>query len=366
MDKHDPFFETMLNYEKLFEALPACYLLIRAEEGFPIVEATDKYLQVTRRTRDIIGKKLFDIFPDNPNDPSATGMKNLSASLNRVMRMGKPDHMPMQRYEMQADNSDNFLVRYWKPANIPIFNEDEKVDYILHSVHDITEEVVLNKRVSFNDQHTQTQVANAVSSTQEMERMEISRELHDNVNQILITAKLYLGRGLEKEPVDANMARKGLELLEKAVVEIRNISLALTHVSQEEEDLVEALENMLGEVMHYGSINVHKEIRLPDESLIHSKVKTTILRIVQEQLANVLKHAEAKNLFIGIEFQNGLLDLTIRDDGKGFELSEKKNGMGFQNMKSRVALIDGSIMIHSAPGDGCTIKVNIPVLSMTA
>ena len=145
---------------------------------------------------------------------------------------------------------------------------------------------MVNRKV--NEQYVQQQIADAVRTTQEMERMEISRELHDNVNQLLITARLYFGRSLEKEPVDKNMAQAGFQLLEKAISEVKNISYALANTSFGEENLVQALEALLQQVMGHGRINIQKEIALPDESLIEAKTKLSILRIVQEQVANVL------------------------------------------------------------------------------
>ncbi|HET7898101.1 MAG TPA: ATP-binding protein, partial [Flavisolibacter sp.] len=177
----------------------------------------------------------------------------------------------------------------------------------------------------------------------------------------LLTARLYIGRALEKEGLDRDMIQSGYELIDKAVEEIRKISQALLKTSAEEESLMTAIENMVQQVMSSASINVHKTIRLPDESLIESKVKVAVFRIVQEQLANVIKHADAKNLFINVEFVDGALKLWIKDDGKGFHLAEKKAGLGFQNMKSRVAVMDGIINILSKPGDGCTVEVQIPV-----
>lgn len=353
--------EGIILSKSLFDALPGCFLILHPAEDFVILHATTNYLVITGTTEEIVGKPLFSVFPDNPSNPAADGVKNLTASLQEVIRTGKIHRMNIQRYDTRKPGTENFEIRYWAPVNTPVFDEDGKLVAIIHAVEEVTDKALLRHQLTLRDQTVQQQITDAIATTQELERMEISRELHDNVNQILLTARLYIGRALEKEPTDKAMIRAGYELLDKAVEEIKKISQALLITSAEEESLITAIENMLQQVMSSGTINVHKTIRLPDESLIESKVKVAVFRIVQEQLSNVIKHAEAKNLFITIEFADNALLLSIKDDGKGFHPAAKKAGLGFQNMKSRVAVMDGVINILSNPGDGCTIEVNIPL-----
>lgn len=351
----------MILGKKVFDELPGCYMILHPTDDFIILYATKEYLVTTSTTEEIIGKPIFSIFTDNPSNPNADGVKNLTKSLYEVIRTGKPHRMAIQRYDTRKPGTGSFEIRYWDPINTPVLDEEGKIMAIIHAVEEVTDTVLLRRQLLLRDRTAQQQITDAISTTQEMERMEISRELHDNVNQILLTARLYIGRALEKETFDKEMVRAGYNLLDKAVEEIRKLSQALLKTSAEEESLMTAIETMLQQVMLSASINVHKTIRLPNELLIESKVKTTVFRIVQEQLSNVIKHAEAKNLFINLEFADGALKLSIKDDGKGFHLAEKKAGLGFQNMKSRVAVMDGVINIHSKPGDGCTVEVHIPV-----
>lgn len=356
----DPTVEMILR-KNLFDVLPGCFLILHPAEDFVILHATKEYLAVTGSSEEIIGRPLFSVFPDNPANPKADGVKNLSNSLREVIRTGKSHRMAIQRYDTRKPGTEAFEIRYWAPRNTPVVDESGHLVAILHIVEDVTDKVLLRHRLTLRDQTVQQQITDAIETTQELERMEISRELHDNVNQILLTARLYIGRALEKETPDKSMIQAGYELIDKAVEEIKKLSQALLKTSAEEEDMIAAIETMLQQVMSSGTINVHKSISLPEESLIESKVKVAIFRIVQEQLSNVIKHAEAKNLFINIEFTDSALQLSIKDDGKGFHPAEKKPGLGFQNMKSRVAVMDGVINILSKPGDGCTIEVNIPL-----
>lgn len=124
------------DYRRLFEATPVPYLVLTPD--FTIVAANDARLRATMTTRDtIIGKKLFDVFPDNPDDPGATGVKNLRASLARVLERRQQDAMPIQKYDIPTPQG-NFEERYWAPLNVPVLGDDGKVMHIIHSVEDVT------------------------------------------------------------------------------------------------------------------------------------------------------------------------------------------------------------------------------------
>jgi len=106
-----------------------------------------------------------------------------------------------------------------------------------------------------------------------------------------------------------------------------------------------------------------------DESSISEKLKLTVYRIVQEQLNNILKHAKAKTIVIMLREKNGILRLRINDDGIGFDINLKRNGVGLQNIISRAELFHGKAVINSQPGMGCELIVdfkNEPVVSMNS
>src|SRR5687767_7603529 len=111
-----------LDFRVLFESVPGLYLVLQPD--LRIVAASDTYLAATMTDRDsIIGKHLFEVFPDNPDDPAATGERNLRASLDTVLRTGKPHTMPVQKYDIRRPESEGggFEERYWSPINTPVF-----------------------------------------------------------------------------------------------------------------------------------------------------------------------------------------------------------------------------------------------------
>jgi signal transduction histidine kinase/ActR/RegA family two-component response regulator len=135
-----------LDFKSLFEAAPGSYLVLDPE--LVIVAVSDAYLRDTMTVREeILGRGLFEVFPDNPDDPEATGEGNLRASLDRVRRTLAADTMAVQKYDIRRPEVEGggFEARYWTPVNSPILGPDGRLAYILHSVDDVTEFVPLEQ-----------------------------------------------------------------------------------------------------------------------------------------------------------------------------------------------------------------------------
>jgi signal transduction histidine kinase/ActR/RegA family two-component response regulator len=126
------------DFRALFESSPGLYLVLSPD--LHIVAASDAYLRATMTTRDsIIGRALFEVFPDNPGDPSADGVRNLRASLERVLQTRAGDAMAVQKYDVRRPESGEFEERYWSPFNSPVLHSNGEVAYIIHRVEDVTE-----------------------------------------------------------------------------------------------------------------------------------------------------------------------------------------------------------------------------------
>ncbi len=127
------------DFRALFEATPRPFLVLASD--LTIVAVNDAYLHATMTERAaLLGQTMFDAFPDDPNDPEATGVRNLHASLERVLATGRADVMAEQRYPIRrpAAMGGGFEERWWSPVNAPVLGRDGKVALIIHSVVDIT------------------------------------------------------------------------------------------------------------------------------------------------------------------------------------------------------------------------------------
>jgi PAS domain S-box-containing protein len=138
-------FRHVIDFQRVFTALPGKYLVL--DRDFQIVAASDAYLSATKRDRsELICKVLFDAFPDNPDDPGATGVRNLRASLERVLQTRREDVMPLQKYDIPKPEEEGggFEERYWSPTNSPVL-ENGEVTHIIHRVEDVTDFVRLKE-----------------------------------------------------------------------------------------------------------------------------------------------------------------------------------------------------------------------------
>jgi signal transduction histidine kinase/CheY-like chemotaxis protein len=135
------------DFEILFKVVPGLYLVLMPD--LHIVAVSDAYLQATMTKREaILGQRLFDVFPDNPDDPAATGVDNLRTSLERVLQHKVADAMAVQKYDIRrpASEGGGFEERHWSPINSPVFDPDtNELIYIIHRVEDVTDFVRLKK-----------------------------------------------------------------------------------------------------------------------------------------------------------------------------------------------------------------------------
>jgi signal transduction histidine kinase/CheY-like chemotaxis protein len=128
------------DFRELFEAAPGLFLVLRPD--LTIVAASEAYLRATMTTREeIVGRGIFEVFPDNPDDPAASGVDNLRASLERVRTESAPDTMGLQKYDIRRPDAEGggFEERFWSPVNSPVFDGDGRLAYIIHRVEDVTD-----------------------------------------------------------------------------------------------------------------------------------------------------------------------------------------------------------------------------------
>jgi signal transduction histidine kinase len=204
-------------------------------------------------------------------------------------------------------------------------------------------------------------------SAQEKERNDIGQELHDNINQVLAAAKLYLQAGIHKNKLlgDTGLFEKSQEYITMAIREIRSLSHTLITPPLDVLTFTESVEGLIEAVRRTTAIKIKvTDLQLAEE-LLQGKTSLMFFRIIQEQLSNILKHAQAKNIAINFWQDNAILMLAITDDGIGFNPAENTGGIGLRNISNRAACYDGKMNIVSSPGNGCTLEIALPLKKMT-
>jgi signal transduction histidine kinase len=196
---------------------------------------------------------------------------------------------------------------------------------------------------------------------QEQTLQYISREIHDNVTQVLSFVKLSLALAADgSAPVKQTKINESRELVAQAITDLRDLSKSLSFEHITRIGLLKTIEIETGRINKSGIIKVHL---LPEGEVypLGEQRELVLYRIMQEALNNTLKHAGAKHFKISLQYQPELFNLTLEDDGNGFpaNLPDKNNGSGLKNMESRATLIGAVATIDSSPGNGCRIKVTL-------
>ncbi len=228
-------------------------------------------------------------------------------------------------------------------------------------IRNTTDKVRLQKKLVAEQKRYQKRVTQQVIQAQEKEREVIGRELHDNVNQVLTTVKLYLEMAFNHKDLREELIPKSMAYITQSINEIRNLSRDLSAPTLGTKSLIDSLQALVEMVQTSSGLH----IRFVHEDYcdnLSMDQQLAIYRIVQEQLNNVIKHANAKTVHLSIGQANGRIELIINDDGKGFDTLAKRSGIGLNNIASRVRVFDGETIIESAVGRGCSLIVRLPLL----
>ena len=215
------------DFRSLFESAPGLYLVLAP--GFSIVAVSNAYLRATMtRREEILGRNIFDVFPDNPNDPDATGVANLRASLDRVVRHRRPDAMAVQKYDIRRPEAEGggFEVRHWSPENSPVLDRNGDLNYIIHRVEDVTDFIRLKEQEQASHQLTDELMSRAGAMEAEIYRraQEIQeanarlRELHADLEE-RVSARTHdlteANRELQREIQERQRAEEALRRSEE-------------------------------------------------------------------------------------------------------------------------------------------------------
>ena len=239
--------------------------------------------------------------------------------------------------------------------------ENEEPVRMVGSLQDISEIKQLEAELFREKLRKQKQIAEAILQAQEQERTRIGHELHDNVNQILFTSKLYLDLIKPLDEEEKKIKGKTQEFILLAIEEIRKLSKELVTPQLKEYGLIRCINELLDQL---GIIEpFHTDVILGDEYKIEAlsfNIKVTLFRIIQEQIKNIIKHSQAKKVLLNLSVKEKVVHLLIQDDGIGFDARKTRRGIGLSNIYERTSLYNGKVDLQTQPGKGCSIRIVVP------
>ena len=243
-----------------------------------------------------------------------------------------------------------------------LVHENEAVMLIL--AIDITEKLRAEAELTKQADIQRKLIAQTSIQVQEKEREQIGKELHDNINQILAATKMYIDLAIHESAEEevTEILFKSHKNINAAMEEIRQLSQSLVAPSLEGVSLDKALAKLIGDFPSASSLALTLDTTGYKGDVIDEDMKLTCYRIVQVQLSNIVKHAKAKKAAVRLR-KDANLELTITDDGIGFQPGKNTSGIGLRNIRNRVGIYNGEVDIFSEPGKGCALTVTIPLIS---
>lgn len=228
--------------------------------------------------------------------------------------------------------------------------------------------LVVNYRKRYNHFSLEKQLlaAQALLQGQQEERTRLAKDLHDGLGGILSSTKYAFGNIRDKyvvAPEHAEAFDRGMEMLDKSIIELRRVAHNMMPEALVNFGLHTALQDYCGSINQTGALQLNYQAFDVDEAAIATATASTIYRIVQELVNNALKHAAARNVLVQLVRKGNTLSITVEDNGKGFDKDIFKTGhggMGYQNLKDRIAYLNGTLDIETAPGNGTSVNIEVP------
>jgi len=387
----DPVAEmTPPDFRLLFESAPGLYLVLQRD--FQIVAVSDAYLAATMTQRDVIvGKGLFEVFPDNPGDPNATGTRNLRASLETVLRTGKPHTMAVQKYDIRRPEAEGggFEERYWSPMNTPVFAGGQ-LTHMIHCVEDVTDFVRLE--LLEDGLRASAETLKATIRGKDEFIATVSHELRTPMTSILGWARMLALGGLdEKEQREAldsieRSTRSQAKLIEDLLDDAR-IASGRLHLDRRSIDLAAVIAEAVTLIRPMAGgkgINLSFDV-LPGKYQTDGD-PVRIQQVVNNILGNAIKFTpQDGRVAVRLRREESAALIEISDSGPGISAellpevfdrfrqaklsTERQSGLGLGLTIARelAEMHGGTIQAASdGEGKGATFTVRLPIQEFVA
>ncbi len=410
------------DFRVLFESAPGLYLVLAPD--LTIIAVSNAYLKATMTKREeILGRGIFEVFPDNPDDIAASGVNNLRASLEGVIAAREPNAMAVQKYDIQRPDGGGFEERFWSPVNSPVLTTSGELAYIIHRVEDVTEFVRLKQLDSTHDKETEelhhqvqrweAEVYRRAQEVSEANRKlskanaelellyqktreldQLKSEFFANVSHELRTP-LSLIIGPTEKLIDSPAVSD--EVSDQLRMVVRNAQLLLNHVN----DLLDASKLEFGRAtLSYAEVDLGQLLRflaayfqsLAEERKINFLIESEagllvevdaekLQRVILNLLSNAFKFTpEGGAIRCSLRCDGDRAEIEIADSGPGIPPEAREliferfrqleggatrrhggTGLGLSIARDFVELHNGKISAGEAPEGGARFVVTLPL-----
>ena len=406
------------DFRRLFEAAPDAFLVL--DPDLRITAVSDAYLRATMTERDaIVGRGLFEVFPDNPDDPGADGVRNLRASLDRVRASKAADTMPIQHYDIRRPESEGggFEERHWSPVNSPVLDDDGTLLAIIHRVDDVTD--LVRERTAASERSAALASRADALTSELVERAEevaatngrlhsanvdigrlneelraastaktaflarMSHELRTPLNAVIGFAQL-----LELEPLDETqldyvhqIRRAGAHLVDliAEVMDISRIESGTMTISAEPVGLAEVLADVMALVRPIADRrSISLEIRGAAPTGYVRADRQRLKQVLINLLSNAIKYNRDRGrVVVAVVPGDGRHRIEVEDTGPGLTETQlgrlftpfdrlgaettatEGTGMGLVLARGLVEAMGGTMSVTSEPGVGSTFGLEL-------
>lgn len=269
-------------------------------------------------------------------------------------------HGQIWRGEFRNCSQDGNI--YWVDATIvPFLDESGKPYQYLSIQNDISQKKKLEHDLLEQQRLEQLNITSTALQAEEKVLTQVGRELHDNVNQILVGTKLYLSMISGEVQKNKELITVCMETIQTAIDENRKIAHNLVTPDFELKNLVIQLRDLTAKMLNPLNIEVDLDETQFTEDLLTQQQKLTVYRIAQEQSINIIKYAGASSVKLILSTKDQIFNMTIADNGKGLNTTKKIEGIGIQNIKGRLSLFEGYVQINSEEGKGFELIIRFPL-----
>ena len=379
------------------------YLVL--EPDLRIAAVSDAYLAATMTERAaIVGKFIFEVFPDNPADPDATGVRNLRASLDTVLRTGKPHTMAVQKYDIRrpAEEGGGFEERYWSPCNSPLLEDGGRLRYIVHQVEDVTEYIRLREKQVQTDARSRRMEEEILRRSGELQRANeqlrvastakdeflarVSHELRNPLMAIGGFSELLMRDETDVKrrewaamvvQASGHLAHLVADLLDLARIESGNIALACEPVAlgplfADVLDLMRPLSESAGVTLQPATSAAGHGYAFAD--------KHRLIQVLTNLVINAIKY-NRRGGDVRIDVRTAgdhRVRIAVSDTGRGVPAESLERlftpfdrldaaasgiegtGLGLALSRTIVEAMDGTLTVESTPGVGSTFTIELP------